>query len=224
MDQSAEMNTIELNEDNVSGTTTDVNNTETSDQEIESLLHDLNTTPENDAAVAALEKLRVSTKELTSTLTNVTRNIDSKYDVSTNAKQIDSKLGVSSTVKSTSKAISSLWSSVQSSSTTQTVKKSVTETVGKSVEVINEKTGLSDVLNKEKERVKKLDRDHGLTQGTLEKLAVGVNWVNESLKQTSVAKPTEDEQDYDNLLAMTTDEGGAQTNVLADDQVGGNKM
>ena len=92
MDQSAEMNTIELNEDNVSGTTTDVNNTETSDQEIESLLHDLNTTPENDAAAAALEKLRVSTQELTSTLTNVTRNIDSKYDVSTNAKQIDSKL------------------------------------------------------------------------------------------------------------------------------------
>merc|ERR1712176_1118060 len=138
-------------------------------------------TPEN---AAALEKFLASTKELTSTLTTVTKNIDTKYDVSTNAIKLDTKLGVSSTAKSTYEALCSLLSSVQSYSTTQTVKKIVTETVlpkvGSTAVALNEKTGLT-------ERVKKLDQDHALTQTTLEKLSVGVDWVNERVKKTSVA-------------------------------------
>merc|ERR1712115_178740 len=165
------------------------NTTETtSDEEVESLLTELETTkttttltPEN---AAALEKLLASTKELTSTLTTVTKNIDTKYDVSTNAIKLDTKLGVSSTAKSTYEALCSLLSSVQSYSTTQTVKKIVTETVlpkvGSTAVALNEKTGLT-------ERVKKLDQDHALTQTTLEKLVVGVDWVNERVKKTSVA-------------------------------------
>merc|ERR1712232_1134051 len=158
-----------------------------SDEEVESLLKEVETTttPEN---AAALEKLIASAKELTSTLTVVTKNIDTKYDVSTNAIKLDSKLGVSSTAKSTYEKLVSLLTSVRSYSTTQTVQKLVTETVLPKVEktatLINEKTGLT-------ERIQKLDRDHGLAQGTLEKLASGVSWVNDGLKRTSVAKPVE---------------------------------
>merc|ERR1712176_1069619 len=131
----------------------------------------------------------MGTTKTTTTLTPENAAALEKLHVSTNAIKLDTKLGVSSTAKSTYEALCSLLSSVQSYSTTQTVKKIVTETVlpkvGSTAVVLNEKTGLT-------ERVKKLDQDHALTQTTLEKLSVGVDWVNERVKKTSVAaaKPT----------------------------------
>merc|ERR1712176_1485091 len=126
----------------------------------------------------------MGTTKTTTTLTPENAAALEKLHVSTNAIKLDTKLGVSSTAKSTYEALCSLLSSLQSYSTTQTVKKIVTETVlpkvGTTAVALNEKTGLT-------ERVKKLDQDHALTQTTLEKLSVGVDWVNERVKKTSVA-------------------------------------
>jgi len=228
MEQSPAMNTIELDEKekNDSPTNPENSSTNASDEEIEGLLNELDTSPNTDATATALEKLRCSTKELTSTLGTVSKNIDSKLHVTENAKNIDSKLGVSGTVTSTANAINSLWSSIQSSATTQSIQK----TVGKGAEAIGEtvdKSGLT-------ERIQKLDKQHGITSGTFEVLKTGVDWVNQGLKQTGVGsvdnegvndadKQINDDQDYDKLVATSADENGLGLVAVGEDQVEGDK-
>jgi len=198
--------------------------TNTADEDIDSLLQELHTTPSSEASnTKAIENLRRSTAEFTSTIGAVTKNIDSKLNVSSNAQHIDSKLGVSSTVSRTSETVVSLWDKIQSNSTTQSIRNSVTETMSKGTRAVGEtvdRSGLGEVLNKEKERMKELDSKHGITEGTLGALASGMNFMSKSVKElTKVGRGDDDkEQDYDHLLSTSTDESDLQ---IGDDQVKG---
>jgi len=194
-----------------------------SDEDIDSLLEELHANPNADSTSTqeALENLRRSTTLFTSTIGAVTKNIDSKLQVSENAQHIDSKLGVSSTVASTvsltSETVVDLWDKIQSSSTTQSIKRSVGETlhqgsitVGETVE----RTGIS-------ERIRDLDAKHGIsqsvTQGTLGALATGMDFLNQSL--VNVANVSHEEQDYDGLVSNSVDDESDLK--IGDDQVKG---
>lgn len=243
-DQSNTMTAVSLNDGETAGDTpltpslslppvtnveeTDTNNS--SDEDIDSLLQELHTSTSSEASnTRAIENLRRSTVEFTSTIGAVTKNIDSKLHFSSNAHQIDSKLGVSSTVSRTSEQVSSIWDRIQSSAATQTIQKSVSETVSKGTKVVGDtvdRSGLGGVLSKEKERMKEFDSQHGITQGTLGALASGMNFMSKSVKGLTKVRSGDDEDqsvdnenDYDNLLSTSADDESDLK--IGDDQVKG---
>jgi len=200
----------------------EIKNTNTSDEEIDSLLKDLHndlnpSVTTNNSNQEALDNLRRSTTSFTSTIGAVTKNIDSKFHVSTNAQQIDNKLGVSSTVSRTSETVAGLWDKVRSSTATKIIQKSVGDTVHKGKRVVGEtvdRTGL-------KESMRGLDEKHGITQGTLGALAGGMDLLNKTLVSVSKVN-SQDGQDYDGLVSSPVD--NESDLKIGDDQVKGDRQ
>lgn len=203
-------------------TTSDVptKNTNNSDEDIDTLLKELHNNPNangtSNSNQEALDNLRRSTTSFTSTIGAVTKNIDSKFHVSTNAQQIDSKLGVSTTVSRASETAAGLLDKVRSSAATQIIQKSVGETVGKGKRLVGntvERTGLG-------ESMRGLDEKHGITQGTLGALAGGVDLLNKTLASVTKVN-SQDGQDYDGLVSNPTDDESDLK--IGDDQVKGDE-
>mmetsp|Transcript_23004 Transcript_23004/g.26420 ORF Transcript_23004/g.26420 Transcript_23004/m.26420 type:complete len:220 (+) Transcript_23004:86-745(+) len=158
---------------------------ENEDADIDDLLDaDLPQTPSpddrDDEQQEAAHKLRRSTTRFASALKTASVDLDSKYGISASAKGIDQTFGVSQTAQ-----VVERWLSKCSLKVGETAKELVpTGTVDESVQQVSsritktlEKTGVTEVWNKETTRVHQFDKEHRITTQTMEAVATGFDWV-----------------------------------------------
>jgi len=133
----------------------------------------------DDEQQEAAHKLRRSTTRFASALKTASEDLDSKYGISASAKGIDQTFGVSQTAQVVERWLSKCSLKVGEKAkelvptgtdeSVQQVSTSITETL--------EKTGVTDVWNKETTRVHKFDKEHRISTQTMEAVATGFDWV-----------------------------------------------
>mmetsp|Transcript_50451 Transcript_50451/g.57133 ORF Transcript_50451/g.57133 Transcript_50451/m.57133 type:complete len:220 (-) Transcript_50451:112-771(-) len=128
----------------------------------------------------AAHKLRQSTTRFASALKTASEDLDTKYGISASAKGIDQTFGVSHTAHVVGNCFSK-WSSkarekAKALVPTGTVDESVQQ-VSTSLTETLEKTGVTEVWNKETTRVHQFDKEHRITTQTMEAVATGFDWV-----------------------------------------------
>jgi len=134
----------------------------------------------DDEQQEAAHKLRRSTTRFASALKTASEDLDTKYGISASAKGIDQTFGVSQTAHVVGSCFSK-WSSkvgekAKALVPTGTVDESVQQ-VSTSLTETLEKTGVTEVWNKETTRVHQFDKEHRISTQTMEAVATGFDWV-----------------------------------------------
>eukprot|EP01083_Nonionella_stella_P076676 209066_1 len=153
------------------------------EDDVNELLDELEEPSETDVAV---KQLRQSTINLTTAIKSMGSDIDTKLNVSGQARDIDSTFGITRTVSSTASSIGSLWNQLQiSEKASSLVNNDIVRNASSSINGTLNQSGVKDVWNSETQKLKNLDQEHKISTTAVGTVASGLDWVAGKLQSTS---------------------------------------
>ena len=155
-------------------------NEELEDDDVNHLIDELKSSEESQSSQVLVDKLKQSTVKLTSVLSAVASDVDSKLDhkISSAAHNVDQSLGVSNIVSGTWRSLNQIWSDKVKPATRTIVEsdrvKGVASMVGESIE----KSGVTTTI-------KSIEKEHQLTSKAVNAVASSMDWVADTISSST---------------------------------------
>mmetsp|Transcript_3071 Transcript_3071/g.5726 ORF Transcript_3071/g.5726 Transcript_3071/m.5726 type:complete len:206 (+) Transcript_3071:289-906(+) len=165
------------------------------DSDVNDLLDELEEKPRSETELA-VENLKESTNKLTTALRNVGTDIDSKFNLTEQARSVDSQLGVSRTLSSATKSIGSLWNTLNLPERTRDLmNQDSVRNISHALDDTLEKTGVKGAVRQGVREVQTLDEQHKIAAKAIGAVSTGISWVANNLQVSSDQERAQQEQE-----------------------------
>lgn len=161
------------------------NDRASNDSELDDLLDELEESNRSETEVA-VESLKDSANKLSMALRNVGSDIDSKFNISQQARSVDSQLGVSRTLSSATGSIVNFLNQLKIDEKARGIlNQDSVRNISHSVDESLEKTGVKDAVIRGVHEVKALDDQHKISVKAISAFSSGIDWVANTLQASS---------------------------------------
>lgn len=134
----------------------------------------------------AVDHLKDSTVKLTTALRNVGSDIDSKFNLSEQARSVDSQIGVGRTLSSATKSIGSFWNTLNIQEKAKDIlNQDSVRNLSCALDETLEKAGVKSAVKQGVREVQTLDEQHKISVKAIGALSTGIDWMANTLQTSS---------------------------------------
>jgi ElaB/YqjD/DUF883 family membrane-anchored ribosome-binding protein len=188
--------TYDIPAEQTTGTCTAI--TDKNDSELNDLLDELEENQRSETELA-VDNLKESTNKLTTALRNVGSDIDSKFNLSEQARSVDSQLGVSRTLSSATKSIGSLWNTLKIQEKAKDIlNQDSVRNISHALDETLEKAGVKSAVRQGVREVQTLDEQHKISVKAIGAVSSSIDWVANTLQISSDNERGFQEQERNN--------------------------
>jgi hypothetical protein len=172
--------------------------TDSNESELNDLLDELEEKQRSETQVA-VDHLKDSTVKLTTALRNVGSDIDSKFNLSEQARSVDSQIGVGRTLSSATKSIGSFWNTLNIQERAKDIlNQDSVRNLTFALDETLEKAGVKSAVKQGVREVQTLDEQHKISVKAIGAVSTGIDWMANTLQASSDKERELQGQGHDN--------------------------